>query len=58
MTPGQTDNTLEGLHISPGLGMPWDPPGGAEGRCRGEGCLMPPQPILDKRREMDGWMDG
>lgn len=25
--PGQTQDTLEGLYLSAGLGMPWDPPG-------------------------------
>ena len=31
-TLGQTQNTLEGLHISTGQGMLWDPPGGC---CQG-----------------------
>ena len=26
----ETQNTLEGLHISAGLGTSWDPPGGAD----------------------------
>lgn len=30
-TPEQTQNTLEGSHISSGLGTPWESPGGAEG---------------------------
>ena len=33
-TPGWTQNLLEGLHISSGLGTPWDPPGG-DGKLQG-----------------------
>ena len=36
---GQTQNMLEGLHISPGLGTLWDPSGGADEHCWGERCL-------------------
>jgi len=39
---GQTQNPLEGLYISSGLGTPRDPPGGA-GECYwGEGSLEDP----------------
>ena len=37
--PGQTQNSLEGLYIPTGLGMSWDPSGGAGGCHWGEGCL-------------------
>jgi len=41
-TPGQTQNLLEGLYISSGLGTPQDPPGGT-GECGwGEGSLRGP----------------
>lgn len=30
---------LEGLHVPSGLETPWDPSGGAGGRCWGEGGL-------------------
>lgn len=38
-TPGQTHNTLEGLYIPRGLGMPQDPPGRAGGRRYQQGHL-------------------
>ena len=38
-TSGPTQETLEGLCLLPGLGMSRDPPGGAGGSGRGEGCL-------------------
>ena len=38
-TPGPTQDTLEGLYLSAGLGMPRDPPGRADGSIWGEGGL-------------------
>ena len=35
-TSGQTQDTLEGLHLPVGLGTPWDPPGRAGGSGWGE----------------------
>ena len=40
--PRQTQNPLEGLYISSGLGTPRDPPGGAGECCWGEGGLESP----------------
>lgn len=40
---GQTQSSVEGLHILSGPGTPWDPPGGAGKRCHrgtsGPSCL-------------------
>ena len=41
-TQRQTQNPLEGLYISSGLGTHRDPPGGAGECCRGEGGLESP----------------
>jgi len=41
-TPGQTQNPLEGLYISSGLGTPRDLPGGTGERGWGEGSLGGP----------------
>lgn len=49
-SPRQTQSQLEGLDISSGLGVAWDPPRGA-GRVAGESGR------LDKQDE-NGWMDG
>lgn len=50
-SPRQTQSQLEGLDISSGLGVAWDPPRGA-GRVAGESGR------LDKQDEkMDGWME-
>ena len=38
-TSGPTQDTLERLSLSAGLGTPRDPPGGAGGNSQGEGCL-------------------
>lgn len=38
-TTGQTENTLEGLHVTAGLGASWDPLGRAAGCGFGDGCL-------------------
>ena len=61
----QTQNPLERLYISSGLGTPRDPPGGAGERCWGEGGLESPgEPTASATRprtsgmKMDGWMDG
>ena len=63
-TPRQTQNPLERLYISSGLGTPRDPPGGAGERCWGEGGLESPAgPTASATRprisgmKMDGWMD-
>jgi len=64
LTPGQTQNPLEGLYISSGLGTPRDPPGGT-GKCGwGEGSLGGPaspaatatRPWISGREWMDGWI--
>lgn len=39
---GQIQNSLEGLHISCGLGMPPDAPEGAGTHHSGESCLENP----------------
>uniref|UniRef100_A0A3B5A479 BED-type domain-containing protein n=1 Tax=Stegastes partitus TaxID=144197 RepID=A0A3B5A479_9TELE len=62
-TPGQTQDPLERLYLSAGLGTPRDPPGRAGKRRRGEGGLgrpAPPaapatQPRISGREWMDGW---
>lgn len=36
-----SEQTLEELYISLGLGRPWDPPGAAQKCPWGEGCLEP-----------------
>jgi len=41
-TPGQTQNALEGLYISSGMGTPRDPPGGTRECGWGEGSLGGP----------------
>ena len=41
-TPRKTQDTLERLCHSAGLGMPWDPPGRAGGSVWGEGSLGVP----------------
>ncbi len=59
-----TQNTLEGLYISSGLGTPQDPPRGAGKRCWGEGHLdyfaepaaTVAWPRISRRKWMDGWM--
>ena len=58
--PGQTQNSLQGLHIPSGLGTPRDPP--RDGVSLGRGCLgLTPgsvsQPKISERQLMDGWMD-
>ncbi|PWA26243.1 hypothetical protein CCH79_00013724 [Gambusia affinis] len=59
--PGKTQDTLEGLCLSAGLGTPWDSSGGAGGSDWGEGSLGFPSeaatPATRGRRWMDGWMD-
>jgi len=56
--PGQTQDSLEILHVPSGLGTPRDPPGGAEECHWGEGCLgFSPGPTSDKRMKMDEWRD-
>jgi len=61
-TPRQTQNPLEGLYISSGLGTPRDPPGGAREGCWGEGSLGALLSLLRPRpgprlAEENGWMD-
>ena len=63
-TPRQTQNPLERLYISSGLGTPRDPPGGAGERCWGEGGLeSPAEPTASATRPrtsgmtIDGWME-
>lgn len=41
-TFGQILDILEGLYLSAGLGMPYDPPGGAEGIGYGKGSMGGP----------------
>ncbi|KAI3353229.1 hypothetical protein L3Q82_019264 [Scortum barcoo] len=64
--PGKTQDTLERLCLSAGLGTPRGPPGRAGGSVWGEGSLgisllrlLPPQPGPGSSwLKMDGWMDG
>ena len=59
-TPGQTQNWMEGLHISSGLGKPLGSPVGAAKCCWGEECLKQSAkpPASATRSVQDGWMDG
>ncbi|KAI3354196.1 hypothetical protein L3Q82_018734 [Scortum barcoo] len=62
---GKTQDTLERLCLSAGLGTPQGPPGRAGGSVWGEGSLgisaqtaaSATRPRI-KRMKMDGWMDG
>ncbi|PWA27561.1 hypothetical protein CCH79_00000087 [Gambusia affinis] len=60
--PGKTQDTLEGLCFSAGLGMPWDSPGGAGRSGWGEGSLGLPSeaatPTTRPRESGRKWMDG
>lgn len=56
-----TQNTLEGLYISSGLGKPWDPLGGAGKCCWGKGRLeylacCHHDPATEKQKKMDEWI--
>ena len=57
--PGQTQNTLEGLHVSSGLGTPQDPLGGT-GKCHWGQCDVSVSPLdlltLDKQNILDGYL--
>ncbi|KAI3377238.1 hypothetical protein L3Q82_009150, partial [Scortum barcoo] len=62
--PGMTQDTLERLCLSAGLGTPQGPPGRAGGSVWGEGSLgISAQTAASatrsriKRLKMDGWMD-
>ena len=61
-TLGQTQNMLEGLYFSPGLGTPMDPPGRADEHGWGEGGLgFIPWPNATVTRlwiRCKKWMDG
>ena len=61
-TPRKTQDTLEWLCRSAGLGTPWDSPGGARGSLRGEGSLgVPAQaPAPATRSQLSGskWVGG
>lgn len=52
---------MEGLHISPGLGTPWDPSGRAGGLCwAGVSLGFPTQPNATVTRPQgveNGWME-
>lgn len=52
-TPGQTQNSLERLLISSGMGTPWDPPGGAGRGMSGITCCHCDS-TPDKLKIMDG----
>ncbi|KAI3368473.1 hypothetical protein L3Q82_025489 [Scortum barcoo] len=62
--PGKTQDTLEKLCLSAGLGTPRDPPGRAGGSVWGEGSLgISAQTAASATRsrtkaDEDGWMDG
>lgn len=62
-TPGQTQKSPEGLHISSGLKTPQDAPGGAGKCCWREGRLLTKpaaqatQPWVSREGWMDGWME-
>ena len=63
-TPGKTQDTLERLCLSAGLGMPRGPPGRAGGSGRGQERLgfsaqaaAPATRPPEKWQIMDGWMD-
>lgn len=63
--PGKTQDTLEKLHLSAGLGAPWDPTGGARESVQGEeslgfstrGAASVTRPWI-KQEKMDRWLDG
>lgn len=58
-TPGKTQDKLERLCFSAGLGTPRDPTGRAGGSGEVWASLTRPlPPALDKQYKMDGWMDG
>lgn len=59
---GQTQDTVEGLHLSAGPGTSWNPPGGASGSCWGNkdpGCTAGPVPTMTHKDKwlQNGWMD-
>ncbi|KAI3360913.1 hypothetical protein L3Q82_013126 [Scortum barcoo] len=63
--PWKTQDTLERLCLSAGLGMPWESPWKSWRKCWGEGSLgISAQTAASatrsriKRMKMDGWMDG
>ena len=59
-TSGSTQDTLEGLHLSAGLGTPRYPPRGAGGSGRGQTPLVLVDDFAAPATQISGrrWMDG